>query len=859
MMHPGVLHGEPCKERRLVKMGKFYVMKGNSYLGMNKNGKYQLNPKKEKILSFHSGTEAEQAMKKAKRQGHQMKGWGIFHDTGSQLVPVTDPLAKTKEKMPTPPTPQVITDGKRYLGRKADGSYVLDAESLEEVVFLPSKAEAQKLYKELTGKGINLNGFSKQEYNMADVKEKFRQKGMKKSFSLETEDGDGIAKTKSITACSQAGANADSGFCVTKGGACLAMKHGRYVICPGGKDAIRFETEEDAMEAITKAKKQGWKMIDWTVSPYCMPSNKPIACVLTDGWRYVGRRYVREEDDWEYTQDAESFDELAIFSSRAAAKKKHQELEGAGMNLEGFQAEAYDGNAIRHAFTLMEKRNRDLADIIEKEDEDECKKDESLKALEQSGLSENETHVQEQEPSPATRIPAMSAEDGSALPVWDAAGDADNSDGSGNNTAKRLGRLEELEPEALEELDESCQEADVQSEGTDTALEDICKSPVSTDKAEAVGFYVMKGSSFLGMKDGVYVLAPKKEYISRFDTLQDAKDALEGAKIQGLNMDGWLPCPHSMPTNPSVKCVLTDGKRYIGMDDDGEYTLDARNLNQVLVFPSKASAKHKKDKLKEMGMNLKGFSRKEYNREAMEKEFEGRKAAMDAKANDTAMQGAVIAELKELMEELKELRQSGSANEVRNPGAGKENGITEKAEKKEKKAQAVICNRKVADDVDRMLSSFQNQMKRKGTSLTKDLREVDRELVDIYHLVEFSDFSKGAIDDYINAYIAVLMLQRKLRERRCLKDSIEKLEGLGAVRGSMQEAVHSFQKMEGRCYVPRTAIRMFQEMKNNGFSFKSEADAIQTGRLNDKVCCPLKKQGKRRKKAGRITRRVFQR
>lgn len=189
-----------------------------------------------------------------------------------------------------------------------------------------------------------------------------------------------------------------------------------------------------------------------------------------------------------------------------------------------------------------------------------------------------------------------------------------------------------------------------------------------------------------------------------------------------------------------------------------------------------------------------------------------------------------LSEIRKMLEECRELKEEMKPAMQRRP--------------------VIMNNRIVSDDVDRMLASFQMQMKKKNGTLERKIRDVDKELVDIYHFIEFSNFNEGTIDDYVNAYVSVLMLQQKLRERRDVKDSIEKMARLKGIESSMQEAVNSFQKMETRTYVPRTAINMFEAMKNKGYVINpGKAEKAEKKAMAGKERDRKKDMGRRKKNA----------
>lgn len=104
------------------------------------------------------------------------------------------------------------------------------------------------------------------------------------------------------------------------------------------------------------------------------------------------------------------------------------------------------------------------------------------------------------------------------------------------------------------------------------------------------------------------------------------------------------------------------------------------------------------------------------------------------------------------------------------------------------------------------MSDFVQDAELRREKLAKDLSDVDKEIIDIQHYIEFND---------MNAYqgwLAYKMLQNRLRERRKVKNELKILTQLGnckvdsAMLGEIKNAIG---EMDNRVYIPRKLTQLF--------------------------------------------------
>lgn len=104
------------------------------------------------------------------------------------------------------------------------------------------------------------------------------------------------------------------------------------------------------------------------------------------------------------------------------------------------------------------------------------------------------------------------------------------------------------------------------------------------------------------------------------------------------------------------------------------------------------------------------------------------------------------------------------------------------------------------------LKEIAEEIDLKYLNLKNDLDIVEKEIVDIYHAIEFYDMSAS------KGYKIYKMLQERLQKRRAIKDELEKISIIFDVhikKDSMNKAMEKLNHMEARGYVPRVMVELF--------------------------------------------------
>lgn len=299
-------------------------------------------------------------------------------------------------------------------------------------------------------------------------------------------------------------------------------------------------------------------------------------------------------------------------------------------------------------------------------------------------------------------------------------------------------------------------------------------------------YVLKKGQSYIGGEDGNYQIICNPALRTVFASKPGAELCMKKVKQQGIKMKGWdIICIGTGNVNiediiQTDTYVLTNGKSFVGRNSCGSVSLSAP-LHMVSVYHSFGKAKKALEALHGLCPGLKGY------------------------------------EIKTFEKALKEIGDMASKNiPVGNDGHRKGNTDTFWARNDELYHDGkmhILAERKVCNDVDKMIDAFEENIKSKDREYRKDLDDIGKFMVDIYHLFEFSEFKEG--DERI--YKLYALFQQTLRKRRDLKDSIEKIQKTRNVRKEMKNITESFKKMQGRTYVPRAVEEVFADMQTKGF------------------------------------------
>lgn len=104
------------------------------------------------------------------------------------------------------------------------------------------------------------------------------------------------------------------------------------------------------------------------------------------------------------------------------------------------------------------------------------------------------------------------------------------------------------------------------------------------------------------------------------------------------------------------------------------------------------------------------------------------------------------------------------------------------------------------------MNEFVQDAETRREQLAKDMSDIDKEIIDIQHYIEFND---------MNAYqgwLAYKMLQNRLKKRRKIKDELQVLTQLGdcKIDSSMLEDIkNAIEELGNRVYVPRKLKQLF--------------------------------------------------
>ena len=104
------------------------------------------------------------------------------------------------------------------------------------------------------------------------------------------------------------------------------------------------------------------------------------------------------------------------------------------------------------------------------------------------------------------------------------------------------------------------------------------------------------------------------------------------------------------------------------------------------------------------------------------------------------------------------------------------------------------------------LKGITDEISQNYFSLKRDLEIVEKEIIDIYHAMEFYDLSAS------KGYKIYKMMQKRLQHRREIKDDLEKIKimlGIHIEKESIDKAKKKMENMDQRRYIPRVIIELF--------------------------------------------------
>lgn len=125
------------------------------------------------------------------------------------------------------------------------------------------------------------------------------------------------------------------------------------------------------------------------------------------------------------------------------------------------------------------------------------------------------------------------------------------------------------------------------------------------------------------------------------------------------------------------------------------------------------------------------------------------------------------------------------------------------------KHKSISSKRPVCEEVDKQIESISaivDDMQKRYLELNSKVDLCNKLFVDIYHLFEFTDYSSDA-----EAAKAMYMFQGWLRQRREMKDTLEKIEMCAGLSDELKKVKKQFMNMKKRTYVPRTVDELFKD------------------------------------------------
>lgn len=308
-------------------------------------------------------------------------------------------------------------------------------------------------------------------------------------------------------------------------------------------------------------------------------------------------------------------------------------------------------------------------------------------------------------------------------------------------------------------------------------------------------YVITKGNSYLYRKDGSYAITSKLCDIEFFDSLESGEEHLCLAKGKGVVSKGWsvMPSPFeksetsdadnsdtdndinsiiaSMPQKGFCICGEND---FIGVDGSNGLIF-TKDVSLVKVYKHKQDAHNGLVSLVKKNTWMTGYRVLPYDKESFETN------TIDGKYNDASAFNS---------------------------------------------QDHVFSNRELNTEIDGIFSQFIKEYNEKLRQCTEKQSMLENKLLDIQHLIEFSEFDKS--DE--NVYKLYLLMRQTLRERRDAKDDFTKLKQMNNAISSMNKTLIKFKSMVVRTYKPRSGIDLFKEMENSGMIVNPSFDYLKDKR-----------------------------
>lgn len=265
--------------------------------------------------------------------------------------------------------------------------------------------------------------------------------------------------------------------------------------------------------------------------------------------------------------------------------------------------------------------------------------------------------------------------------------------------------------------------------------------------------------------------------------------------------------------------VITNERDFLGQSPDGQLTF-VGGANHTIIFDTAADAK---TGLKLMVRTFPGIKGYRYTKIAdvplflTESKDERMKDVQQAVGEIASCVAAGNANHKDICSSIPDNTDIDSDNAEKIPDVESIlKDLSIKANESGKNTISVVTDSATESSVDEMMYAFAGRLDEKYIETKRQQAKVEKTLIDIYHFVEFSDFT---INDVKMLYYIYIMFRTALRDRRRIKDDLDKLTKTMPVRQSVSETIHLFQNMQPRNYVPRIANELFEKLiRNDGRS-----------------------------------------
>ena len=298
------------------------------------------------------------------------------------------------------------------------------------------------------------------------------------------------------------------------------------------------------------------------------------------------------------------------------------------------------------------------------------------------------------------------------------------------------------------------------------------------------------GNKYLRKRSKIITVVDNVSDATTFHYEKSAQDCIKDAEKAGVIGGGWKTVHIEQEGKAGIsQYMITDGRYYIGRDSDGEYSPYC-SVADMTTFPSHDAACRRLKKTVKNYPSLRGYSCVPYDEHLINTRLEQLNATC---ATQPQHIGTVAGQQDE--------------DGGQNIGPALQDGKASQEDGAKRIINVVKTTRQQSDgEVDEMLYSFIGRICDKKESLKRESCDVNKKLVDIYHFVEFSDFTKEDIDELYATYI---MLKDALCQRRRIKDEMDKLEQMGMLHTEMTHMIHAFQQVKEEKYRPRIANEMF--------------------------------------------------